>query len=432
MNPIKRREASQRRDAALSFLSNISLDGRPPQNECSSKRATKGALEAGAARGRSCPTSDGDAGSAGPALSSAVPGATRRRLHSFTAGVPPAAFPRRAPLRGSCCCESGRFDSSVVLAFSCTAGALINTQSLKISYLTVKVAWTVECLQRDMFFLVFEYGRQQKLDGGNQHLPSCGFNDQEMRVSLEGVELGTAGMTVSYSWLVHPMNALRGRRNTIDSASSSSQFHKYSHRRFSLAHVNSPWGNIDTGADAGVFLDYDPNLLDDPQWPRGNHKRIFTFPSYISAIIGYVKPSDLKMDMNETFKEKFPHIQLALSKIRSLKSEIQKLALDDCGFEESVVAMAFVYFKKLALQGKLNKQNGKLCAAACMLLAAKIGSDLKKNEVKNLIDKLEEKFKLNRRELIAFEFLVLVALDFSLHLPGHEVMPHYRRLLQMT
>ncbi|XP_029107540.1 CDK5 and ABL1 enzyme substrate 1-like [Scleropages formosus] len=385
MNPIKRREASQRRDAALSFLSNISLDGRPPQNECSSKRATKGALEAGAARGRSCPTSDGDAGSAGPALSSAVPGATRRRLHSFTAGVPPAAFPRRAPLRGSCCCESGRFDS-----------------------------------------------RQQKLDGGNQHLPSCGFNDQEMRVSLEGVELGTAGMTVSYSWLVHPMNALRGRRNTIDSASSSSQFHKYSHRRFSLAHVNSPWGNIDTGADAGVFLDYDPNLLDDPQWPRGNHKRIFTFPSYISAIIGYVKPSDLKMDMNETFKEKFPHIQLALSKIRSLKSEIQKLALDDCGFEESVVAMAFVYFKKLALQGKLNKQNGKLCAAACMLLAAKIGSDLKKNEVKNLIDKLEEKFKLNRRELIAFEFLVLVALDFSLHLPGHEVMPHYRRLLQMT
>lgn len=48
--------------------------------------------------------------------------------------------------------------------------------------------------------------------------------------------------------------------------------------------------------------------------------------------------------------------------------------------------MAFVYFEKLALKGKLNKQNRKLCAGACVLLAAKIGSDLKKHEVKHLID----------------------------------------------
>lgn len=50
------------------------------------------------------------------------------------------------------------------------------------------------------------------------------------------------------------------------------------------------------------------------------------------------------------------------------------------------MAMAFVYFEKLVLQGKLNKQNRKLCAGACVLLAAKIGGDLKKHEVKLLID----------------------------------------------
>lgn len=74
------------------------------------------------------------------------------------------------------------------------------------------------------------------------------------------------------------------------------------------------------------------------------------------------------------------------SALCSLKREIRKLAQDECGYEEPTVAMAFVYFEKLVLQGKLNKQNRKLCAGACVLLAAKIGGDLKKHEVKLLID----------------------------------------------
>lgn len=79
-------------------------------------------------------------------------------------------------------------------------------------------------------------------------------------------------------------------------------------------------------------------------------------------------------------------VHTCLVSLLSLKREMRKLAQEECGFEEPTVAMAFVYFEKLALKGKLNKQNRKLCAGACVLLAAKIGSDLRKHEVKHLID----------------------------------------------
>ncbi|KAH0617781.1 hypothetical protein JD844_016361 [Phrynosoma platyrhinos] len=238
-----------------------------------------------------------------------------------------------------------------------------------------------------------------KTEGGRQCHSAAGVCLKDI-VGLEGVELGANGKTVSYTQFLFPTNALGARRNTIDSTSSFSQFRNASHRSLSLGRANSTQGSIDTGNDLVDYIEYNPNLLDDPQWPCGKHKRVLIFPSYMVWTQLY------------------------------LKREMRKLAQDECGFEEPTVAMAFVYFEKLALKGKLNKQNRKLCAGACVLLAAKIGSDLKKHEVKHLIDKLEEKFRLNRRELIAYEFPVLVALEFALHLPEHEVMPHYRRLVQ--
>uniref|UniRef100_A0A3Q1HFB1 Cyclin N-terminal domain-containing protein n=1 Tax=Anabas testudineus TaxID=64144 RepID=A0A3Q1HFB1_ANATE len=504
----RKRIDPRRRQAALSFLSNISLDGRPVQDDADKQNEEENSLEArtrqtAAAAAAEATTAaqalafanqalfasnrasfgtgpaafplgtdaEGDAFVSSTLSSpfSALPASTRGRLQTYTQGILPASYCRQSP---QYCLEGGQIANSAI-ELQRSRRRLISQRSSLETLEDIeenaplrrcrtlsgsprpksfkRVHFIKNMRQHDMrngrivlisgrrsFYSVFsvlpyrDCSQAGYVEGGRQRHPSGGVSAKEMVIGLEGVELGADGKTVSYTQFLYPTNVLGGRRNTIDSTSSFSQSRNASHRSLSLGRANSNQSSLDTGNDLGDFREYDPNLLDDPQWPCGKHKRVLIFPSYMTTVIEYVKPSDLKKDMNETFKEKFPHIRLTLSKIRSLKREIRKLAQDECGYEEPTVAMAFVYFEKLVLQGKLNKQNRKLCAGACVLLAAKIGGDLKKHEVKLLIDKLEERFRVNRRELIAFEFPVLVALEFNLHLPEHEIMPHYRRLLQTS
>ncbi|XP_061653705.1 CDK5 and ABL1 enzyme substrate 1 isoform X2 [Phyllopteryx taeniolatus] len=494
----RKRIDSRRRQAALSFLTNISLDGRPVQDERrevdedgepeARSRLVEPAAAAAAAAASSTSSSSaaalaaaatslanqallassrtssfasapepGEAEAFAPALAapsaafgsplSALPPSARGRLQTYTPGVTAAVFSRQGSQ--NYCLEGGQVANSAMEMQRSRRRLISQRSSLETledieENAPLRRCRTLSGSPRPKSFKKIHFiknmrqhdmrnGRDVKMEAaGRQRHPSGGVSAKEMVIGLEGVELGADGKTVSYTQFLYPTNVLGGRRNTIDSTSSFSQSRNASHRSLSLARANSNQSSLDTGNDLSEFREYDPNLLDDPQWPCGKHKRVLIFPSYMTTVIEYVKPSDLKKDMNETFKEKFPYIRLTLSKIRSLKREIKKLAQDECGYEEPTVAMAFVYFEKLVLQGKLNKQNRKLCTGACVLLAAKIGGDLKKHEVKLLIDKLEERFRVNRRELIAFEFPVLVALEFNLHLPEHEVMPHYRRLLQTS
>ncbi|XP_037539848.1 CDK5 and ABL1 enzyme substrate 2 [Nematolebias whitei] len=292
------------------------------------------------------------------------------------------------------------------------------------------------CAKRSLYaaFSVLPYGGRvhlsdPKLDTQRQRLSSVVAPD--LRPALEGVELGAFGKTVSYAQFLYPTNALvrqksSGVPESCTAQTPQSRFRGNGPKSLSLARLNS---SVPQDPHAEEAADYDPNLLSDPQWPCGRHKRVLIFASYVTTVIEYVKPSDLKKDMNETFRGKFPHIKLTLSKIRSLKREMRAVS-EECGLQPVTTAVAFVYFEKLVLQGRLDKQNRKLVAAACVLLAAKISSDLRKPEVKQLIDKLEERFRINRRELVPLEVSVLFALEMGLYLPESKVMPHYRRLVQ--
>ncbi|KAE8574599.1 hypothetical protein XENTR_v10003498 [Xenopus tropicalis] len=443
----KRGTDSRRRQAALFFLNNISLDGRPlcpvpppawdlPEPSCLTPPANGPRILL--SRDTPLRQEPEEPPRAKPGKGSQSPG--NLQPHS----CPTAERHRKCHVSQRCSLEliddteeCSAFQRPKQLSESPRHSVLRKIHFIKNmrQYDIRNSRIILICAKRSLCgaFSVLPYGESLRLsdlraDGTRQRYPSGGVsNAGDSIFGMEGVELGVEGETVSYARFLYPTNALVSKKSEGQTPAPPHRVSSYesAKRNFSSARFTqvAPGSEL----ESGEIVEYDPNILDDPQWPCGKHKRVLIFASYMTTVIEYVKPADLKKDMNETFKEKFPHVKLTLSKIRSLKREMRNVA-KECNLEPVTVAMSYVYFEKLVLQGRVNKQNRKLCAGACVLLAAKISSDFKKPELKHLLDKLEERFRANRRDLVAFELTVLVAMELALYLPEAHVLPHFRRL----
>ncbi|XP_040290906.1 CDK5 and ABL1 enzyme substrate 2 [Bufo bufo] len=447
----KRGSDSRRRQAALFFLNNISLDGRPlcpaplPTWEPACTRdvleptplsPSPRLLPTNGPRlvlSREPPMPEGKSGLGTPAATAVPP----------SLGGPSVEKQRRRHLSQRCSLELLQdiaeftpVQRSKHVPESPLPSVLKKTHFIKSMrhYDTRNSRIVLICSKRSLCaaFSILPYGESLRMsdlrvEGTKQRHPSGGapsITDPEF--GMEGVELGVEGEVVSYAKFLYPTNALVSQKEDSQPSQVKLVPPDTSKRTF----ANARFTPVSSGVDHGTETDsteYNPDILDDPQWSCGKHKRVLIFASYMTTVIEYVKPCDLKKDMNEMFKEKFPNVKLTLSKIRSLKREMRNVA-QECNMEPVTVAMSYVYFEKLVLQRRVNKQNRKLCAGACVLLAAKISSDFKKPELKHLLDKLEERFRSNRRDLVAFELTVLVAMELALYLPEAQVLPHYRRL----
>ncbi|VDN96330.1 unnamed protein product [Rodentolepis nana] len=174
------------------------------------------------------------------------------------------------------------------------------------------------------------------------------------------------------------------------------------------------------------LIKYNPLLLDDPMVPRVTNRRVFPFQGYMTSILGYRRADEHKKSINREFHQRFPNVQLTLTKMRSIKLNILAIALR-MNLDLWIVAHAYVLFEKMILKLFVCKANRKLCAGAALLISAKL-NDLKGPAMPAFIQEIENEFRISHRDLIHMEMAAFIGLEFCVLPNPTEAFPHFTQI----
>jgi len=154
----------------------------------------------------------------------------------------------------------------------------------------------------------------------------------------------------------------------------------------------------------------------------GKHRLVMNLHGMMSSILSFVKASDVKQELNNQFREKHPwlHPSMSLSKIRRIKRLMTTVGRE-LDIELSTIALAYVYFEKLVIKNVVDKENRKVAAAGCVLLAFKMNELMTPQQMKThrvplarLLEELENVFGVTKKDLLHAEFGLFVCLGFNL------------------
>ena len=145
-------------------------------------------------------------------------------------------------------------------------------------------------------------------------------------------------------------------------------------------------------------------------------------------------PEALKHDLNQQFREKYPQVQISLSKLRRFKAEMLRMAIENPQLSLSSAVLAQLYFERLALLGHVTKANRDVYAATCCILAIKFNEN--KDDMPEFLDLankfVEEAWGVPARDALELEFTAFVQLQCTLLVSDGLLLDALRRIVAST
>jgi hypothetical protein len=159
------------------------------------------------------------------------------------------------------------------------------------------------------------------------------------------------------------------------------------------------------GDDRARPLTYEPSL-DDPVFKTGKHRTVMTLPGFKCSIVPFIRPSILRDELNEQFRQQHREVHdagVTLSKLRKAKAKI--LAIVTAGHHElSSAAISFCLIDRLLRTGMIDKPAFKTVAAVCLYLAIKFNEPVSPASLRHLRESISKTFDIPAVYVVTHEF----------------------------